>query len=381
MAIPLVTTAILFVIGVPVAFSLIGGSLGYFCVKGITLAGAAERLVMGIDSFVLLAVPFFILTAELMNACGISDQLFHAAGCLVRHIPGGLGHVNVVSSMIFAGMSGSAIADTSSIGILETEAMVKRGFDRPFSAAVTAASSTIGPVIPPSIPFVVYGALTGTSVGALFLGGFIPGVLIGIVQMIIVYLVSLKRSYPIERRATLRECRVAFTEAFLPLLTPAILMGGIVGGFFTPTEAAAMAAAYSLFLGVVVYHKLGLRELGRVLFRVAMNTGLIMLIAAGAMVLSWVLSIEQVPQRLVALLTSLTSNKTVILVLINVALLIIGCFMEALPSMLILTPMFLPLLKTYGIDPVPPHRRPACPGLMPCCTSRSSSSIRNTPCG
>src|SRR3990170_2635478 len=261
--------AVGFASGLPVAFALGLGCAVYLMMVGnIDFVIVAQRMIFGIDSFLLLSVPFFILAAEIMNTTGTTRRIFQFAHALVGHIPGGLAHVNVVNSMIFAGMSGSAIADAAGVGMMEVEAMERAGYPRPFAAALSAATSTIGPIIPPSIPMVIYGSIAQVSVGALFLGGAVPGVLMGLAMMALTFAQALRRGFPREPRATLRGFLAALLAGIPPLLAPAILLGGIYTGFFTQTEAAAVAVVYALFLGTVIYRELSPRDLPRLLLRV-----------------------------------------------------------------------------------------------------------------
>ncbi len=247
----------LIMLGLPIAVSMALTSVIFFVVLGEAdvLLMVPARMYSSTTGFTLLAIPFFILVGHLMNTGGMTQRIFRLAQCMVGHIKGGLGHVNVVNSMIFAGISGSAIADAAGIGMVELEAMVNAGFDRRFSAAVTAACSTIGPIIPPSIPFVIFGSMTGTSVGRLFLGGFIPGILMGIFMMVVVYIISGRRGYPREKRATLGELVRAILDAWSAPLCPVIIIGGILVGIFTPTEASIVSVAYALIVTVWLIEK------------------------------------------------------------------------------------------------------------------------------
>lgn len=344
----------LIIIGLPIAVSMGLTAVIFFIVLGEmdALSMVPARMYSTTTGFPLLAIPFFILTGQLMNTGGITHRLFRFAQCLVGHIKGGLGHVNVVNSMIFAGMSGAAVADAAGIGMVEMEAMTKAGFDRRFSAAVTAASSTIGPIIPPSVPFVIFGSITGTSVGRLFLGGFIPGFIMGIAMMITVYIISDKRGYPRERRATLRELFDSALNASSAMVTPAIIIGGILVGIFTPTEASVAAAVYAFILTVFVYKEIPLKHLPRVLWETLEHTIRVMFIISAAGIFGWLLIHQQVPDTVIKGLLSLSKNPWVILLIINVILLVLGCFMEGISIMLLTIPVFMPLIAKIGIDPV-----------------------------
>lgn len=339
----------LIALGMPIVFSMIVASWAYALASGVALTVVAQKMVTGLESFTLLAVPLFMLSAEVMNNTSVTRRLFDFANKLVGRFPGGIGHVNVFTSMIFAGMSGSAVADTCGIGYVCLTEMDKRGFGMPFSTAVTAASSTIGPIIPPSIPMVVYAVVAGASVGKLFLGGAIPGVLMGVTQMIYIYCISLKRGYAAEKRSTWREKLIATRNAVLPLLTPVILLGGIYGGVFTPTEAAAVAVLYALCLGAV-YGDLNLRKLGEISVRVLLSAGIIMSIVAAANLFSWVMAAEQVPQRVGAMFLSVTNTRVGLLFMLNIVFLILGAIMDINTILLVFVPMVLPAVTAMGID-------------------------------
>ncbi|MDR7418056.1 MAG: TRAP transporter large permease [Armatimonadota bacterium] len=340
-----------FAAGLPVAFALGLGCAVYLLLVGtIDSTIVAQRMVFGIDSFLLLSVPFFILAAEIMNTTGTTRRIFNFAHALVGHIPGGLAHVNVVNSMIFAGMSGSAIADAAGVGMMEVEAMERAGYPRPFAAALSAATSTVGPIIPPSIPMVIYGSMAQVSVGALFLGGAVPGVLMGLAMMALVYVQALRRGFPREPRVTLREFFAALAAGIPPLLAPAILLGGIYTGFFTPTEAAAVAVLYALVLGMVFYRELSPHDLPRILLRVVENTAMIMFIVTTASVFGWILAREQIPQTIAAAFLEITRNPVWMLLILNALFLILGMFMETLAVMLIFFPIVVPVAQAVGID-------------------------------
>ena len=345
--------AVGFASGLPVAFALGLGCAVYLMMVGnIDFVIVAQRMIFGIDSFLLLSVPFFILAAEIMNTTGTTRRIFQFAHALVGHIPGGLAHVNVVNSMIFAGMSGSAIADAAGVGMMEVEAMERAGYPRPFAAALSAATSTIGPIIPPSIPMVIYGSIAQVSVGALFLGGAVPGVLMGLAMMALTFAQALRRGFPREPRVTLRGLFAALLAGIPPLLAPAILLGGIYTGFFTPTEAAAVAVVYALFLGTVIYRELGPRDLPPLLLRVVENTAMIMFIVTTASVFGWILAREQIPQTIAAAFLEVTRNPVIMMLILNALFLVLGMFMETLAVMMIFFPIVVPIVQAVGIDPV-----------------------------
>jgi tripartite ATP-independent transporter DctM subunit len=323
-----------------------------FLGEGFVLTMLAQRMYSSTTAFTLLAIPFFILAGNLMNTGGITRRVFRFALALVGHLRGGLGHVNVVASMIFSGMSGAAVADAAGLGLVEMEAMTKAGYSPRFSAAVTAASSTIGPVVPPSIPFVIYGSITGVSVGKLFLAGCTPGVLMGIAMMIGVYFVSRRRNYPKEAMASFKELISSAREASLALGTPVIIIGGILGGIFTPTEAAVVASVYALFLGLVVYKELSIRDLPRVLWETLLHTIRVMFIISAAGFFGWLLIHQRIPEQVITGLTALTASKWALLMIIIFILLVLGCFMEGIAVLVITIPVFMPLIALYNINDV-----------------------------
>jgi tripartite ATP-independent transporter DctM subunit len=352
-AILMIAFALMMALGVPIAISLGFGTVIAILATGkYPVLAAVHRMISGVDSYILLAIPFFILAGQLMNTGGITKKIFRFASALVGHIPGGLGHANIVASIIFSGMSGSAVADAGGLGQVEMEAMTDEGYDADFSAAVTAASATIGPIIPPSIPMVVYGAAAEVSIGALFLGGFLPGLLLGLACMALVYVMSVKRGYPKKDRLDWKEIWVSFKESFLSLLTPVIIIGGILGGIFTPTEAAVIAAVYSFILGFIVYREITVKDLMQMLVNTVVATSTVVLIIGGAASFSWVVAMEGVPQKVASFLLSITSNPYVIILLLNIVFLILGMFMESLSVLLITVPFLMPLITQLGLDPV-----------------------------
>jgi len=311
-----------------------------------------QRMVYGIDSFTLLAVPLFILCGRLMNTAGITDRIFNFAQVLVGHIPGGLAHANVVASMIFAGMSGSAIADAGGLGQVEIKAMTDQGYKKEFAVAVTAASATIGPIIPPSVSMIIYAAIAEESIGKLFLGGFIPGIMMGIILMIQIYIMAIRRNYPKNPKQPLKVIFNAFKKAILPILTPGIIIGGIAGGIFTVTEAAAVAALYAWILGVFIYKEVKLKDMPAVFVDTMKTTGVMMFILSTVAGVSWILVTENITDYVAEFIFSFTKNPLAILLMINVFLLTVGCVLEAAPIMVLTIPIFVPLIKQIGIDPV-----------------------------
>jgi len=356
----MVTTAVfgllvlLMFLGLPIAASMGLTAVLSFVALGTPnlLMMVPQRMYAGTTSFTLLAIPFFILAGNLMNTGGMTQRLVHFAQCLVGHIRGGLGHVTVVTNMIMAGMSGAAVADAVGTGNILIPAMEKAGYPRVFSAALVGAASTIGPIIPPSIPFVIFGSMTGTSVGRLFLGGFVPGVLMGILLMITVAIISKRRGYPNERRASLKELVGATVQAAPAWGSPIIIIGGILAGVFTPTEAAAVASVYALAVGMFVYREIRLADLPRILWETVRNSVQVMFIISAASIFGWLLIQQQIPTKMVEGLMALTSQRWLVLLIVNVILLILGCFMEGIAIMLLTIPVFVPLVARVGVDPV-----------------------------
>ncbi|MGD9033011.1 MAG: TRAP transporter large permease [Desulfobacteraceae bacterium] len=341
------------IIGVPVAFVLGLTPLVALITQGETpLVLVAQRIFTGMDSPVLMAVPFFILAGNIMGAGGMTQRLVKFCNVLVGPLRGGLAYINVAISMLFAGITGAAVADTSAVGSILIPAMKKEGYHSDFSAAVTATSSTIGPVIPPSIPFIIYGVLGEVSIASLFLAGFVPGILLGLFQMVVIWFYAQKRQYPKRSRPPFREALRVSLDAFLVLLMPIIILGGILSGIFTPTESACIAVFYALFIGLFVYRDIHLRDLPRILIRTGTTSSLVMLVIGTASIFSWLLASEEIPHTVTDAILALTHNKILILLLMNILLLIIGTFMETTASLIILTPVLLPLMLKIGVDPL-----------------------------
>lgn len=344
--------AVFLVLGVPVAVSLAGASLVYILIEGLPNVVLVHNMVNGIDSFPLLAIPFFILAGHLMNTGGITNKIFAFARALVGWMHGGLGHVNVGASIIFAGMSGAAVADAGGLGNVEIKAMRDAGYDTDFSVGVTAASSTIGPIIPPSLPLVIFGVMASVSIGELFVAGLIPGLLMAVSLMIMVAWYSRRRNYPRDRGFDL--CRVwhTFKAAFFPLLTPVIIVGGIATGAFTPTEAAVAAAVYALFLGIVVYRTLTWRHIVRVAMDTIETSAAILMIVSAATIFAWILTSNEVANILGDSLLGFSENRIVLLLIIMLIVLAVGLFMETIAAITILVPVLMPIATVAGIDPV-----------------------------
>lgn len=342
---------LLLLMGASIAMSMFISSVAYMVVYGLPLELIAQRLAAGVDSFPLLAVAFFVLAGNIMNQGGITKRIFSFADHLVGHFTGGLAHSNVLDSVIFAGMSGSAIADTGGLGAIELQAMKDGGYDDDFSLAVTGASSLIGPVIPPSVPLVIFGVTASVSVGDLFTAGILPGILLAIAMMAVNYCICKNKGYEKRKRATLKEIWKCLKWSFWALLLPVIIRGGIIAGIFTPTEAAVIAVVYGILLGFL-YKSITLKELPSVIRQTLDVTVGVLFIIASATLFSWILTFSQIPQTVAVYLMNLTDNPMMALVIVSVILLFIGLFMDITPAIVIMTPVLLPFITALGIDPV-----------------------------
>jgi C4-dicarboxylate transporter, DctM subunit len=344
----------LMVLGMPIAVAMgLTAVLGFIAIGDAAMLNiVGQRIYATTTSFPLLAIPFFILAGNLMNVGGTTQRIYEFAHVLMGHLKGGLGHVNILGSMVFSGISGSALADAMGLGTIEIKAMKEKGYSAEFSAAVSAASATIGPVIPPSIPLVIFGSMTGVSVGALFLGGVVPGVLMGVAMMVAVAVIARRRNYPSEPRATFRQAVTSLINGFAALLTPGIILCGIIFGIFTPTEASVVACLYALFLGAAIYRELRWSDIPKILLDTAKQTAQVMWIVAAAGLFGWLLIYLRVPDALIEALTALSGNKWVVLIIINSILLVLGCFMEGIAIMLLTIPIFMPIIVKIGVDPV-----------------------------
>ncbi len=344
----------LIMLGVPIAVSLGITTIGAFILLGESqnLLMMAQRMYSSTTGFTLLAIPFFILAGNLMNSSGITNKIFKFAEASVGHVWGGLGQVNIIASVIFSGMSGAAVADAAGLGMIEIKAMTDSGYDKRFAAAITAASSTIGPVIPPSIPFVIYGAMTGVSVGSLFLAGFIPGLLMAVTMIVAVSLISKKRKYPRQAKQSYKMRWLAFKEAFLPLMTPVIIIGGILSGWFTATEAAIVACVYALLLDVIVYRELNIRGFIDILTNTVIHTVKVMFIISAAGFFGWLLTFLKIPEQIIISLTTISDNKYILLLIIIMILVVLGMFLEGIAVLMITIPIFMPIILQLGVDPI-----------------------------
>ena len=346
--------ALTFVIRIPIALGMIMSSIFYCLLAPGPATGmqmAARQFLSSLNvKFILIAVPLFVFAAKVMNTGAVTEKIFRFANNLVGRWRGGMGHVNVVASIIFSGMTGSAVADASGLGIMEIEAMRKHGYDDSFSCAITAASATIGPIFPPSIPMIFYAMLSGASIGKLFIGGMIPGILIGLALMAYIAFIAQKRNYPRGERYTFKQFVKNTIIAFPALMTPVILLGVIYTGVVTPTEAGALAGIYALLISVLVYRSLGIKQLLDVIIDTAKTTGVLTVIVGAAFSFSYIVALEHIPGLFSNLLLSITSNKYVLLLVINILFIILGMFIDTMAITLVFIPMVLPLVKMLGID-------------------------------
>lgn len=344
---------VLLILRVPVAFALGLACVPVFFIdERLTPVLLLNEMLKSYNSFLLLAIPFFLLAANLMNAAGITDKLIRFARTVVGHLPGGLGHVNVVVSMLFAGISGSSTAETAGVGGVLIPAMRKGGFDARFTAALTACASVMGVIIPPSILMVVWGGVISVSIGGLFLAGVLPGVLIGLALMAMVVVYARKHGYETEKRATMGQFGNALLQALLPLATPAIIVGGIVGGFFTPTEASAVAVAYALVLGVLIYRTVSIREIPKVFYESARFAAISLFCIGTASAFGWLLAYFRIPQLFVDWVSAFGGGQTSVGFIVAGSFLVIGCFIDAIPAIIILGTILAPLAASVGMHPV-----------------------------
>jgi tripartite ATP-independent transporter DctM subunit len=325
-------------------------ALVYVLVRGLPFTLFSQMMTVSVNSFTLIAIPLFILAAHILNEGGVTDRILEACRAFVGHLRGGLAHVNVLNSVIFAGMSGSALADASGIGLLEIKVMEKEGYTTEFSAATTAASATIGPIIPPSIPMLLYASLTDTSVGRLFAGGILPGLLMALALMIYIALVAKRMNLPQGKFPGLKGVAKALWTGMGPLLAPVILLGGMFSGVFTPTEAAAVTVLYALLLVGPIYGSLRLSDLPQMMVKTGETTGVVLFVLATGSILSYALTSEKVGMALVEACSGIIGNPVVLLLVLNLAFLILGCVMEGASVLVIFVPMLIPLLRAAGIN-------------------------------
>jgi tripartite ATP-independent transporter DctM subunit len=336
----------------PVGLAMIAGGVAYLGATGRDMGLVAEQILNSLfGSFVLIAVPMFIFAANVMNVGSLSERIYALAHALMGRFRGGLAHVNVLASVIFSGMSGSAIADAVGPGMVEIEMMCKGGrYPRPFAVAVSAASATIGPIIPPSIPMVLYALVSGASVGALFLGGVVPGLLMAASMMLVIVAIARRRRFPVEAPVPWREIPRIFLRTFLPLMMPVVLLGGIYSGAFTPTEAAAVAALYALVLALLVYRVLDWKGLVTVLAESARSTAVVSIIICGAFLFNYVLATEQIPARVAEWFASLHMGPLGFLIVANLVFLVLGCLLDTTTLLLVMVPLLLPSARALGVD-------------------------------
>ena len=340
-------------IGVPMSFSMLTGSVWFMLTSGMPQTLMIQRLIMAVgDSFSMLAIPFFMLAGTIMNAGGVAARIFDFCNTLVGHIPGGLGHVNVFCSVIFAGMSGSALADTGGIGAIELKAMKDQGFDDDFSAAVTGASSCLGPIIPPSTGMVLYAMMAEESVGTLFIAGVVPGIIMAAAMCLIVFFTAKKRNYPVSPRVEWKERLRVLWRAVPALLSPVILLSGILLGIFSATEASVVCCLYSLFLGIFIYKELSPKGLYNVFLETLKSSGMVMALVTFSMLLATILNFNQIPQAVAAWAVATIGSKVGIILACMVLIIISGMVIDVTPAMLILIPIMMPVIRQYGINPI-----------------------------
>jgi len=351
----LATFVVLIAIGIPISFALgVAGLAMAAAIPGLSIMAAltlfAQRMFVGIDVFLLLAIPLFILAGALMEVGGTARRLVDFASAVVGGFRGGLGHVTVLSSMFFAGISGSASADTAAVGAVMIPAMKRKGYDGPFAAALQAGAGALGPIIPPSVLMVIYGAIGNVSVAALFLGGFVPGIIIGIGLMGLVFLVARSRNYPREPRVGLRELGARFSAALLALFMPIIILGGVFSGIFTATESAAVAVTYAVIVGIYVYGELKWSQLPRLLYVTGLLSAKVMFLIATATFVGFLFAHQRIPQHLADALLAVTGRPWLVLLLVNILLLLIGCVIEVAAALIILGPVLIPIMQSLGVD-------------------------------
>lgn len=349
--IPFLVLIIAFVIRMPIGLGMLVGSIAYFLAKGMSLGSLVNTICYGLtNAYILIAIPLFVFTANVMNSSEVTDKIFDFARSLIGRKHGATGYVNIVASLIFAGMTGSAVADASGLGTLEISQMKKEGYDAPFSCAITASTAVIGPIFPPSIPFVIYAMISGASVGKLFLGGMVPAVILCIVMGIYVYFISKKRSYPVGTKVPFKQFVSSTFKALPALLTPVILLLGIYTGLMTPTEAGAVAAAYTLVIAFFIYRTLNLKALGKILLDTLRTTGTIFLVIAGAYGFSFIITSEQVSKVVVDSISGIVGSPWIFLLTVNILFLILGALVDVNVSQLVFVPIIMPLVRYFNID-------------------------------
>ena len=349
----IVASLVLVFLGYAISFALGGTALVYLLVNDFPVTVAVQELALSVRNFTMLAIPLFMFTGQLMNASKITDRIFDFANDLVGRIPGGLGHVNIIASLVFAGMSGSVLADVAGLGAMEVKAMRDKGYDTDFAVGVTLSSAAIGPILPPSVPMVLFGVIAEVSITGLFLAGILPGLLIALTLMVYVYFVGKKRGYYVSEPVGPRLLAISFVKAFPALMTPVIIVGGMTLGIFSPTEAATVAVLYALILGFVFYRDLTWQALFAVSRETVLGTSRLMFVIANALLFGWVLTVGEMPQQAAYWVSTTFSSTWAFLLLLNVSLLILGAIIENAILLLILAPMIVPIAEeTYGLDPL-----------------------------
>lgn len=340
-------------IGVPIAHTLVLVAVALlFAIDNFEPQFVAQSVIYGANSFTLLAIPFFILAGEIMSYGGISKRIVHFVACLVGHVRGGLGYVVIIASVIFAGLSGSAVADAAALGAILIPMMVQMGYDKALSVALICASAMIAPIIPPSIPFILYGVAGQVSIGRLFMAGIVPGLILAAALMSFWFYLSRRNNFPVGKKATRTEVLDALKKSIFALFMPIIIVGGIRFGVFTPTEAGCVAVMYALFISTVIYREMSLKDISHVLVATAKTTGMVLLVASTANAAAWVVTSAAVPQAIAEALSGFSDSPLALILVINVFLIALGMVMDLVPAMLIFTPIFIPLIKSVGIDPV-----------------------------
>lgn len=349
--IPIIVLVLAFVFKMPIGYGMMCATILYFLIAGQDIGLVASNVLNSMyTNYIIMAAPLFVFTANVMNSGKVTDTIFKFANGLVGRFKGGTGHVNVIASLIFSGMTGSAIADASGLGIMEIEQMRKEGYDDGFSCAITAASSTIGPVFPPSIPFIVYALLSGASIGNLFLGGMIPGIMLAVALMIYVAYIAHRRNYPRAKGMGRRAFLLFSVKAIPALLTPVILLVGIYTGIMTPTEAGAVAALYALIVSFLVYRTMGVKQLIKILKNTAKTTGILGIIVSGAFAFKFIITMEHIPDIIANFMLSITDNKYLFLLIVNLVFLVLGMVLDTSAIQFVFIPMVLPLVNALGID-------------------------------
>ena len=348
-----VASLVLVFLGYAISFALGVTSVIYLVVNDFPLAIAAQELALGVRNFTMLAIPLFMLSGQVMNASRVTDRIFDFANDLVGRIPGGLGHVNIIASLIFAGMSGSAVADVAGLGAMEVKAMRDKGYDTDFAVGITLSSASIGPILPPSVPLVLFGVIAEVSITGLFLGGILPGFLIALTLMVYVYIIGRRRGYYTTERITLKRQVISFFRSLPALLTPVIIVGGMTLGIFSPTEAATVAVMYAVFLGFVIYRGLTWQKLFGVFRQTVLDTSRLTFVIANALLFGFVLTIGEMPQQTAHWVSAVFDSKWAFLLLLNVTFLILGAIIENIILLLILAPMIVPIAEAnFGLDPL-----------------------------